>query len=30
MTEDTAWRTDGEFLILFGLYQEHLRNEKLR
>ena len=24
MTEDTAWRADGEFLILFGLYQDHL------
>ena len=23
MTEDTAWRADGEFMILFGLYQEH-------
>ena len=23
MTEDTAWTDDGEFLILFGLYQEH-------
>ena len=21
--EDTAWRDDGEFLFLFGLYQEH-------
>ena len=30
MTEDTAWMADGEFLILFGLYQEHWKNEKLR
>ena len=30
MTEDKAWRADGEFLILFGLYQEHWKNEKLR
>ena len=30
MTEGTVWRADGEFLILFGLYQEHWKNEKLR
>ena len=30
MTEDTAWRADGEFFILFDLYQEHWKNEKLR
>ena len=29
MTDDTAWRADGEFLVLFGLYQEHWKNEKL-
>ena len=30
MTEGTAWRTDGEFMVLFGLHLEHWRNEKLR
>ena len=30
MTEGTAWKADGEFLILFGLYQEYWKNEKLR
>ena len=28
MTEGTAWRADGEFLVLFGLYQEHWKKQE--